>query len=142
MSSDKDIIAQNVSNGVGLDHSSEILQITCIDGMRPFILTVSNPSGVFPHSHLQAAALENKSNYQQSDKFQSRSTVTSDETGVNEHSVQGFPGASVSTGRTGQTGGGTNSVSGDGDGGRRGSSAPALIRALRQQSCPLAADPS
>lgn len=27
---------------------------------------------------------------------------------VNEHAVSGFPGASVSTGRTGQTGGGTN----------------------------------
>lgn len=27
---------------------------------------------------------------------------------VNEHAVSGFPGASVSTGRTGQTGGGEN----------------------------------
>lgn len=57
----------------------------------------------------QAASLDAKSDYTQADKFQTRSTVLSDDSNVNEDAVKDFPGASVATGRTGQTGGGTNS---------------------------------
>lgn len=57
----------------------------------------------------QAADLQNKSDYTQPAKFADRSTAISEDSNVNEAGVRGFDGASVSIGRTGQTGGGTNS---------------------------------
>jgi len=56
----------------------------------------------------QAASMNNKENYQTKDSYQSRDTILSDQSNVNEDSVSQFPGAEVSIGRTGQTGGGTN----------------------------------
>lgn len=58
----------------------------------------------------QAASLASKGTYKTKDKFQPRNTVTSDETGVNEAGVEGFPGAAVYTGQTGQTGGNDNMI--------------------------------
>lgn len=58
--------------------------------------------------HTQARDLEYKSDYQQKESFNPRTTVTSEESGVNESGLESFPGAEVSYGRTGQTGGGTN----------------------------------
>ncbi|CAO1618385.1 unnamed protein product [Parajaminaea phylloscopi] len=55
-----------------------------------------------------AAALESKSSSSTSDSFNPRNTVLSEQSGVNESGVEGFPGADVQVGRTGQTGGGTN----------------------------------
>lgn len=56
----------------------------------------------------QAASLNSKENYQTNDRFQSRNTVTAEQSGVNEDGVEGFPGAQVSVGRSGMSGGGTN----------------------------------
>ena len=56
----------------------------------------------------QAASMNSKENYQTNDAYQTRNTVTSEESNVNEDAVSGFPGAEVTVGRTGQTGGGTN----------------------------------
>ncbi|CAO1626893.1 unnamed protein product [Sympodiomycopsis kandeliae] len=56
----------------------------------------------------QAASLDNKTSSSTSDQFQPRNTVLSEESGVNESGVEGFPGAQVAVGRTGLTGGGTN----------------------------------
>lgn len=57
----------------------------------------------------QAADLAAKEDYKSGKSFdKGKSTFTSEESGVNEHAVSGFEGASVSTGRTGQTGGGNN----------------------------------
>lgn len=58
----------------------------------------------------QASSLNAKSNNQDpTEKFQPRQTVLSEESNVNESGVEGkFPGAEVSIGRNGQTGGGTN----------------------------------
>lgn len=56
----------------------------------------------------QAGSLASKDNYQTKDKYNPRETITSDESNVNESGVEGFAGAEVSVGRTGQTGGGTN----------------------------------
>nr|UOP57087.1 hypothetical protein [Thecaphora frezii] len=56
----------------------------------------------------QAHDLDFKSDYQQRKSFNPRTTVTSEQSGVNESGLDAFPGASVSVGRTGQTGGGTN----------------------------------
>lgn len=56
----------------------------------------------------QAASLASKDNYQTNDSYNPRNTVTSEESNVNESGVEGFAGAEVSIGRTGQTGGGTN----------------------------------
>lgn len=55
-----------------------------------------------------AAALGAKSSSRTGDDFQPRNTVLSEESGVNESGVEGFAGAEVNVGRTGQTGGGTN----------------------------------
>ena len=61
-------------------------------------------------AHRQAADLQNKSDYTQPAKFADRSTALSEDSNVNEAGVEGkFEGASVTTGRNGQTGGGTNS---------------------------------
>lgn len=60
----------------------------------------------------QEQDLNNKSDPSHPAKFADRSTALSDESGVTDDNVtMSFPGASVSTGRTGQTGGGTNAVS-------------------------------
>lgn len=56
----------------------------------------------------QAASMNSKEDYQTKDSYQPRNTVLSEESNVNEDAVSGFPGAEVSIGRTGQTGGGTN----------------------------------
>ena len=56
----------------------------------------------------QAASLASKGNYQTNDSFNPRNTVTAEDSNVNESGVEGFAGAQVSIGRTGQTGGGTN----------------------------------
>lgn len=58
--------------------------------------------------HLQAQDLDFKSDSRLKDSFNPKTTVTSEESGVNESGLDKFPGASVSVGRTGQTGGGTN----------------------------------
>ncbi|KIS66276.1 uncharacterized protein UMAG_05276 [Mycosarcoma maydis] len=52
--------------------------------------------------------LDNKSDSRLKNSFNSKTTVTSEESGINESGLEHFPGASVSVGRTGQTGGGTN----------------------------------
>ena len=57
---------------------------------------------------LQFQDLDYKSDSRLKDSFNPKTTVTSEESGVNESGLGGFPGASVSVGRTGQTGGGTN----------------------------------
>ncbi|EPQ27084.1 uncharacterized protein PFL1_05368 [Pseudozyma flocculosa PF-1] len=56
----------------------------------------------------QAQNLDFKGDYQQRESFNPRTTVLSEQSGVNESGLDQFPGASVSVGRTGQTGGGTN----------------------------------
>lgn len=56
----------------------------------------------------QAADLQAKSSSTTSDSFNPRTTVTSEESNVNESGLESFPGAEVHVGRTGQTGGGTN----------------------------------
>ncbi|EGN92505.1 hypothetical protein SERLA73DRAFT_190992 [Serpula lacrymans var. lacrymans S7.3] len=56
----------------------------------------------------QASSLREKSDYKSHVRFQPTSTATSEESGVNESGVTGFPGADVRVGRMGQTGGGTN----------------------------------
>jgi hypothetical protein len=56
----------------------------------------------------QAASLASKDNYQTSDKYNTRTTVNEETSNVNESGLDEFPGADVSVGRTGQTGGGTN----------------------------------
>ncbi|PWN19982.1 hypothetical protein BCV69DRAFT_283507 [Microstroma glucosiphilum] len=56
----------------------------------------------------QAASLDSKSSSSTSDSFQPRTTVTSEESGVNESGLGEFPGAEVHVGRTGATGGGTS----------------------------------
>lgn len=56
----------------------------------------------------QAASLDSKTASSTKDSFQPRTTVLSEESGVNESGVQDFPGAQVAVGRTGLTGGGTN----------------------------------
>ena len=56
----------------------------------------------------QAGSLASKDNYQTSDSYNPRETVTSEESNVNESGVEEFAGAEVSVGRTGQTGGGTS----------------------------------
>lgn len=56
----------------------------------------------------QAASLQSKGSSSTGDNFQPRTTVTSEESGVNESGIEGFPGAEVKVGRTGMSGGGTN----------------------------------
>ncbi|SPC61948.1 uncharacterized protein UHOD_08096 [Ustilago sp. UG-2017b] len=56
----------------------------------------------------QARDLDFKSDNRLKDSFNPKTTVTSEESGVNEYGLEKFPGASVSVGRTGQTGGGAN----------------------------------
>lgn len=56
----------------------------------------------------QAASMNSKENYQTKDAYQQRETVLSEQSNVNEDAVSDFPGAEVTIGRTGQTGGGTN----------------------------------
>jgi len=60
---------------------------------------------------LEAVSLDSKSRSDRPEKFSDRDTVTSDESNVNESNLQEFEGVNVSTGRTGQNGGGTNPVS-------------------------------
>ncbi|PWZ03593.1 hypothetical protein BCV70DRAFT_154517 [Testicularia cyperi] len=55
-----------------------------------------------------AQSLGFKSDYRQSDKFAPRTTVLSEQSGVNESGISHLPGAAISAGRTGQTGGGSN----------------------------------
>jgi len=59
-------------------------------------------------SDSQFRDLDNKSDSRLKNSFNSKTTVTSEESGINESGLEHFPGASVSVGRTGQTGGGTN----------------------------------
>lgn len=56
----------------------------------------------------QAASMADKENPLTKSSYNPRNTVTSEESNVNESGVEGFPGAEVSIGRTGQTGGGTS----------------------------------
>ncbi|KAJ1036440.1 hypothetical protein NDA13_000320 [Ustilago tritici] len=56
----------------------------------------------------QARDLDFKSDNRLKDSFNPKTTVTSEESGVNESGLAKFPGASVSVGRTGQTGDGAN----------------------------------
>jgi hypothetical protein len=60
---------------------------------------------------IEAVSLDSKSRSDRPEKFSDRDTVTSDESNVNESNLQEFEGVNVSTGRTGQNGGGTNAVS-------------------------------
>ncbi|SPO29344.1 uncharacterized protein UTRI_06293 [Ustilago trichophora] len=52
--------------------------------------------------------LDHKLDSRLKDSFNPKTTVTLEESGVNESGLDKFPGASVSVGRTSQTGGGTN----------------------------------
>lgn len=55
--------------------------------------------------------MANKGTYQTPYKFNTKTTVTSEESGVNESGVEKeFPGASVHVGENGQTGGGDNMI--------------------------------
>lgn len=56
----------------------------------------------------QAASLGAKSSSRTGDDFAPRTTVLSEQSGLNESGVEGFPGAQVSVGRSGLSGGGTN----------------------------------
>lgn len=56
----------------------------------------------------QAASLNQKDNYQVKQDYNPRTTVTEEQSNVNESGIENFPGAQVSIGRTGMTGGGTN----------------------------------
>jgi hypothetical protein len=56
----------------------------------------------------QAGSLASKDNYQSGESYNPRSTQMSEESNINESGAEGFPGATFSIGRTGQTGGGTN----------------------------------
>lgn len=69
-------------------------------------LTLSSYSASPP----QASSLDAKSSGQTSDSFNPRTTVLSEDSGLNESGVTdgGFPGAQVQVGRGGMTGGGTN----------------------------------
>ncbi|KAL7005947.1 hypothetical protein EMMF5_004488 [Cystobasidiomycetes sp. EMM_F5] len=56
-----------------------------------------------------AQELENKSRWDRPEKFSDRDTAMSDESGISDSRVaSSFEGATFSTGRTGQTGGGEN----------------------------------
>jgi hypothetical protein len=56
----------------------------------------------------QAASLASKDNYQTKDSYNPKTTTSEEESNVNDSGLDEFPGAQVSIGRTGQTGGGTN----------------------------------
>jgi hypothetical protein len=57
----------------------------------------------------QAGSLASKDNYQSGESYNPRqNTALSEESNINESGAEGFPGATFSIGRTGQTGGGTN----------------------------------
>lgn len=56
----------------------------------------------------QAGSLASKDNYQSNESYNPRTTTNEETSNVNESGLDGFPGAEVSIGRTGQTGGGTN----------------------------------
>lgn len=56
----------------------------------------------------QAASMADKENPLTKSSYNPRNTVTSEESNINESGVEGFAGAEVSVGRTGQTGGGTS----------------------------------
>lgn len=55
----------------------------------------------------QAASLGAKTSSQTGDNFNPRTTVLSEQSGLNESGVEDFPGAQVSVGRSGLSGGGT-----------------------------------
>lgn len=55
-----------------------------------------------------AADLNSKDNYQTKDSYNPRGTVTEEQSNVNEAGLEKFPGAEVSVGRSGMSGGGTN----------------------------------
>lgn len=56
----------------------------------------------------QASSLASKSASQTGDSFNPRTTVLSEQSGLNESGIEDFPGAQVSVGRSGLSGGGTN----------------------------------